>query len=178
MNDSIYPSTAPEIEARRKQVRSLTAGFELDSGTLLGEHALLLRDLRRRTTPVLVLIETRTWPAAELQTLVRFLRSVVLRQVSDEERLPIPSDSTAAPFAELTMDHARLHSLTEHLDRLTVTPCAMPELAALIEELLAPLERHLTDEGAVFGSLTSEWFPHGRRDDPVRGLYLPGRLSN
>src|SRR4051794_37836421 len=111
MSDSMFPPTAPEITARRMQKQSLTGAFEPNARALAGEHALLLRDVRRRTTPVLVLIETGTWPAAELRTLIRFLRSAVLRQVSDEERLPFPDGSTAVPSAELTMDHVRLHSL-------------------------------------------------------------------
>jgi len=155
MTDSSHPSTPPEIAARREQRRSMAAGFEPNARTLAGEHALLLRDVRRRTTPVLVLIETRTWPAAELRTLIGFLRSVVLRQVRDEGRLLFPSDSTAAPFAELTMHHVRLHNLIEHLDQVTANPCALSELTALIEELLITLERHLAAEEAVFGALLS-----------------------
>jgi len=142
--------TTPGIAARSKQRRSLTAGFEPNARTFAGEHALLLRDVRRRTTPLAVLIETGTWPAAELRTLIRFLRSVVLRQIAGEGRLLFPGDSTEAPFAELTMDQVRLHSITEHLDQVSANPCALPELTALIEELLATLERHVAAEEAVF----------------------------
>ena len=137
----------------RNQRRSLAPDHEPDVRTLAGEHALLLRDVRRRTAPVLALLETRTWPAAELRTLIGFLRSVVLRQVSDEERLLFPGDSTAAPFAELSTDHVRLDSLTDQLGQVIANPCALPELTALIEELLTTLERHLADEEAVFAAL-------------------------
>lgn len=171
-------STTSGIAARSKQRRSMTAGFEPNARTFADEHALLLRDVRRRTTPVAVLIETGTWPAAELRTLIRFLRSVVLRQVADEERLLFPDDSTEAPFAELTRDHVRLHSLTEHLDQVSADPCALPELTAHIEELLATLERHLAAEEAVFVAAGNVRVVSPAVDAVVLLDALPGWLFN
>ena len=151
MTGSLYPPTTPEFAGPPKQRRSLTAGFEPNARILAGERALLLRDVRRRTTPVLLLIEIRTWPAAELRTLIRFLRSVVLRQASEEDRLVCPGDSIALS-AELTVDHVRLHSLTDQLGRVAANPCALPELTALVDELLITLERRLITEEAVLGA--------------------------
>jgi|SRR5579875_3029587 len=121
--------------------------------TLAGEHALLMRDVLRRTTPVLALLDIRSWPHAELGTLTVFLRSAVLRQASDEEVLLFPHDATAAPFAELSADHVRLHTLTNKLERIHSAPCPPHELRALIGELLTTLQRHLRDEQAVLAAL-------------------------
>lgn len=132
----------------------VTDGFTPDSHTLAGEHALLMRDVLRRVAPVLALIDARAWPNAEVGTLTNFLRTAVLRQASDEEVLLFPADSSQAPFAELSADHVRLHTLTARLDRARVTPCPLPELRALLDDLLAILERHLVDERTVLAALS------------------------
>jgi hypothetical protein len=123
-------------------------------GTLAGEHARLMREVVRRTGPVLALLGTRAWPHAELGTLTTFLRAVVLRQVSDEEVLLYPHDSSAPPFAELSSDHVRLHALTAQLERLHAAPSQSGELRALVDELLATLRRHLAEEQDVLAALT------------------------
>ena len=121
--------------------------------TLAGEHAVLLRDVTRRATPVLALLDARAWPHAELESLIRILGDAVLRQVSDEEALLFPHDATAPPFAELSADHVRLHTLTAHLKRVHLEPCPPPQLRGLIVELLTTLRRHLLDEQAVLAAL-------------------------
>src|SRR3954447_5247817 len=95
--------------------------------TLVGEHALLLQGVHRRVWPVLALIDAGTRPTAELHTLVGFLRASLLRQASDEEVLLFPAGA-ATPFAELTAQHASLHSLTERLAQASVAHCPPPEL--------------------------------------------------
>lgn len=149
------------ITAASNQSRSLASPSELDARTIVGEHALLLRDVRRRTAPVLALAEIYTWPSEELRTLVAFLRTAVLRQVSDEERWLFPGDFATAPFAELSNDHLRLHALTEQLAQAFIQPCELTELVALINELLSTLERHLAEEQAVLAELSGgpEEFP-------------------
>jgi Hemerythrin HHE cation binding domain len=121
--------------------------------TLAGEHAMLLRDVVRRTAPLQAVLDARTWPHAELGALINFLRATVLRQASDEETLLFPHDSSAPPLAELSLDHARLHTLTTKLEAAHAEPCSRGELRALIEELLATLRRHLADEEDVLGAL-------------------------
>jgi hypothetical protein len=116
--------------AARTQKPPPAADLDPDAHAFAGEHALLLRDLGRRTAAVLALAHARTWPAEELHALTRFLRTAVLRQVSDEERLLYPGDNTAAPFAELSTDHLRLHLLTDLHDQVTVKPCVLPQLTA------------------------------------------------
>jgi HPt (histidine-containing phosphotransfer) domain-containing protein len=121
--------------------------------TLAGEHAVLLRDVRRRADAVTALIDAHTWPDAELGTLTAFLRAEVLRQASDEETLLYPGDATTGPFAELSADHALLYTLCARLEDACAEPNSLPELRATIDKLLTTLRRHLTDEQAVLAAL-------------------------
>jgi Hemerythrin HHE cation binding domain len=141
-------------------------------GTLAGEHAALMRDLDRRATPVLTLLEQRAWPHAELGTLTTFLRSAMLRQASDEEVLLFPHDASAPPFVELSADHVRLHTLTAQLERVHADPCPPQELHALIDDLLKTLQRHLRDEQAVFAAL-----PDAPTDIPTAAALAAGEQS-
>lgn len=119
---------------------------------LAAEHTALLRDVLRRTGPVSALLQARIWPDAELRTLVRFLRTFLLRQASDEEALLYRNDSGTA-IAELHDGHARLRALTEQLDQAAATPCTQAELRNLVAELLSALRRHLLAEQAALQSL-------------------------
>lgn len=127
--------------------------LEADRHALAGEHALLLRDLRRRADSVLALIAAQVWPDAELRTLIRFVRTEVLRQASDEEVLLYPS-SAAPPFTELSAEHARLHTLTERLDAAEPATCTLQELGRLVEQLLRVFEHHLLAERAALAIFT------------------------
>ena len=124
--------------------------------TLAGEHARLMRDVARRAAPVLALLDARAWPHDELGTLTTYLRTAVLRQVSDEETHLYPHDASAPPFAELNADHVRLHGLTAQLEQARTEPCSRAQLHALVDELLATLRRHLEDEQAVFAALSTD----------------------
>jgi len=143
----------PTIAANHTLNPSVSS-LECDSEprTLSAEHARLLRDLHRRIDPMQALMQRHVWPDAELRTLTGFLRSVVLRQASDEEVLLFPSGAQP-PITELTAAHARLHLLTEQLDQADATCCPLPRLASLVEQLLAVLETHLLDEQAVLAAL-------------------------
>lgn len=125
----------------------------VDTSTLAGEHALLLREVRERADSVLaLLLQTRSWPHAELDTLTRHLRSSVVRQATAEEVLLYPNGASA-PFAELTTEHVQLYALTERLDQADATSCSSAELRELIEQLLRMLEHHLAQEQAVLAAL-------------------------
>lgn len=131
-----------------------TAPRDIDEAhTLAGEHARLMRDVTRRAAPVLALLEARAWPHAELGALTVLLRSAVLRQVSDEEVHLFPHDASVPPFAELSADHVRLHSLTAQLEKAHAEPCTRTELRVLVNELLDTLRRHLEDEQQVLAAL-------------------------
>src|SRR5215475_14133154 len=100
---------------------------EPDRHALAGEHALLLRDLRRRVDPVLALIAAQVWPHAELRTLIRFVRTDVLRQTTDEEVLLYPNGA-APPFAELSAEQcapARTHRPPRAGRRRRLLPCGV-----------------------------------------------------
>jgi hypothetical protein len=142
--------SAPTVTSIPGDVDSL----EIRTGpdTLAGEHERLLRDVRRRAEPVLALVAARAWPEAELRTLTNFLRSVVLRQASDEEVALFPGGA-AAPFAELSAEHARLHELTAELDRADPKSCPLPDLGRLVDRLVRVLERHLAQERALLAAL-------------------------
>ena len=143
-------TTAPPTTRRtRRAVGDDTA----PPGALAGEHALLMRDVTRRATPVLALLETRAWPYAETGTLTGFLRKAVLRRAADEEARLYPRDVTAPPFAELSADHVRLHDLTARLERVNADPGPRQDMRALVEDLLTTLRRHLRDEQRVFAAL-------------------------
>lgn len=142
------PTSTMKISSGRRSVGEL----DPDRRTLAGEHAVLLRDVGRRVSPVLALADAGRWPAAELDTLVRFLRRAVLRQASDEEVVLYPHRS-AAPFAELSADHVRLHALTDRLEAAVAQPRPLPEVRGLLEELLAVLERHLRDEQEILAAM-------------------------
>lgn len=125
---------------------------EPDGLTLIGEHALLLQGVHRRVWPVLALIDTGTWPTAELHTLVAFLRTSLLRQASDEEASLFPC-AAATPFAELTAQHARLHALTERLAQTDLRHCPLSQLRSVVAELTNVLARHLATEHALLHRL-------------------------
>lgn len=128
------------------------AGPDAGRSTLLGEHAILLRDLHRRVQPMVSLMHRHVWPDAELRTLARFLRTVVLRQASDEEVLLFPSGADA-PLMELTATHARLHLLTDRLDQADASSCPLAQLESLVDELVTVFEAHLRDEQAILAAL-------------------------
>ncbi|HEY5335982.1 MAG TPA: hemerythrin domain-containing protein [Mycobacteriales bacterium] len=133
---------------------------------LAGQHAVLLRNVARRVHPIVALLEARVWPHAELETLTRFLRTSVLRQVSDEETLLYPADASAPPFAELTTDHVRLHTLNARLEAALVVPCNPVELRGLLGDLVETLERHLRAEQDVLAAL------HWSDADPDRPVVI------
>lgn len=124
-----------------------------DPHTLAGEHARLMRDVARRAAPVLALLDARAWPHAEIGTLTAFLRSAVLRQMSDEEVLLYPHDSSTPPFAELSAEHVLLHSQIAELEKVYAAPGSQAELRAVLDELLDTLRRHLDSEHAVLSAL-------------------------
>jgi hypothetical protein len=138
---------------------------------LAGEHARLMRDVTRRVAPIAALLDVRAWPHAELGALTNFLRRVVLQQVSDEEAHLYPHDASAPPFAELSADHVRLHSLTAQLEKVHTAPCSRARLVALIDELLATLRRHLEDEQKLLAAL-----PDTEREVPSADVAVVQRL--
>jgi len=119
--------------------------------SLSDEHGLLLRQVAARAEELLAVTCGGGWPGRELDDLLAYLREEVLRQAYDEERLLFPSHASSPALERLGRDHTVLHLLT---DTLAATasgrgPQVPAELAAPIEDLLAHLERHLSDEEAL-----------------------------
>lgn len=123
-----------------------------DHRTLVDEHALLLQGVQRRVWPILALIEAGSWPTAELNTLVRFLRESLLRQLSDEEVLLFPGGA-GTPVAELRAQHARLFALTQRLANANAAHCDRAELRRMVVELANLLARHLATEQALLARM-------------------------
>jgi Hemerythrin HHE cation binding domain len=137
--------------------------------TLADEHSLLLRDVQRLTARVLERLLEHASPAAELQTLVRYLRTTLLRHTSDEEVLLFPRGASL-PFAELSADHVRFYSLTEQLAAYDWY-CSPTQLRELVEDLVATLERHQHLERALLAAL-----PGAPKDTPgVASLAIDAR---
>lgn len=121
--------------------------------TLAAEHTELMRDVRRRVAPAMALLDARTWPRAELVTLLTHVRTAVLGQLTAEEELLYPAGVTIAPLAELSADHVKLHRLAERLAAVIEVPCGFAELRHLLVELVATLGQHLLEEEAVLAAL-------------------------
>src|SRR5262249_45118220 len=91
-------------------------------------------------------------PHAEVRTLIRFVRTDVLRQTTDEEVLLYPNGA-APPFAEFSAEHARLHALTDRLALADAAACSLVELGRLITRLVQLFEHHLVAEQAALAKL-------------------------
>lgn len=126
--------------------------FEPESRTLTAEHRRLRRDLFRRADPVRALIAAHVWPDAELASLIRFVRTEVLRQASDEEVLLYPNGA-AGPFSELSAEHGHLLGLTDRLERADPASYSLSELGRLVDDLLVVFEHHLHAEEAALSAL-------------------------
>lgn len=137
------------------RTRPFQTKLDHTTATLAEEHATLLRGVQCRAAAVDALIGAHAWPHSELATLTGFLRTALLRQVSDEEHLLYPHDATAAPFAELSSAHAQLYELTERLEGLRQRPAPLRQLRELLDELLSTLRKHLTEEEAVLATLAA-----------------------
>lgn len=123
---------------------------------LARDHEQLLHDVRRHTESVSAVLDSGTWPDAELRALSSYLRNAVLRHASDEEVLLFPRNAELVkPLADLTADHARLDTLTQDLDEVGRTRCAPADLQRRIDALLRLLSRHMGAEQTFLGSLLS-----------------------
>ena len=132
----------------RTQGRSSpVTGVDADVCLLADDHALLLRGVQRRASPVLAPAAARTWPYAELDTLTGFHRTAVLPHATHEEDRLYP-DRVSAPFAQPSARHAHLCALTELLEDADATSCTLSELQRLVDGL----EHHMIEEQAVLAA--------------------------
>jgi len=142
---------------------------------LVGEHALLLRQVAVRAEALLAVAGAGRSPSAELEALAGYLRAEILRQAADEEILLFPARGAPAGLARLAGDHARLRAGIETLEHAAGGVAASPAMiASATRELLRELERHLAEEEAVLaapsgpgsvpattllGRSSHEWYP-------------------
>lgn len=121
--------------------------------TLADEHMLLLCQVTARAEELLTAAANGRWPAAELASLAGYLRTELLRQLSDEEVLLFPaSDAPAA--SRLARDHARLRAGAELLARAAAGEQILSpgQLAAAIRDFIDQLEYHMSAGEKLLGS--------------------------
>ena len=116
--------------------------------TLTDEHALLLEGVTARAEDVLSVVAEDRWPRRRLQALVGYLRSEVVRQATDEERLLFPECPPTSGFARLKRDHVRLRYCVEALAKAAGDEpgWTAARLETTCRDLLAMLKRHLAVE--------------------------------
>ncbi|MGI8448058.1 MAG: hemerythrin domain-containing protein [Streptosporangiaceae bacterium] len=181
-----------------QEVPERQAGRRADSAaggpllTLADEHALLLGQVAVRAGDVLTAIAGDRWPARELQALVGYLRTEMLRQAADQEQL-FPAHQEADGFARLARDHGRLRAGIDVLAQAAEEGTgSRTQLAVVTRDLLAQLESHLAAEerlltaaggpgtapGVTAAGRRHEWYP--LTEGPVIDLDVlpPGQVTD
>jgi len=137
--------------------------------TLADEHRVLWHEIEVRRAEVLRALGGGDWPVPQLVRLVDYLRSELLDQAVNEERLLFPLTSgqrTEPGVAQLLEDHVDLRDATNALAGLATAPDDARDparIVAVLDDLDEVLERHLDAEEA-FLSATGGWgITSGRR---------------
>lgn len=139
---------------------SQAAAEALPVQLLTEEHALLLQEVDGRVQRILDVLGRGSWPDADIEMLLAYLRHVVLDQAAHEEGLLYPlarNGAADARLQRLSEDHAHLRDLTVGLaEALAVSADARnPEqLASTLLELTSALEDHLREEVEVLRPVT------------------------
>ncbi|MEV4078283.1 hemerythrin domain-containing protein [Nonomuraea fuscirosea] len=142
--------------------------------TLTTEHAHLLTQITDRARGVLQIASQNRWPSRELTALARYLRTELIRQLTDEERLLFPAHEATPELSRLARDHARLRACVDIIaaaarGRGTRSPA---QIATTVRDLLTQLHNHLTTEQttltapgrptistAALGACPHRWYP-------------------
>lgn len=166
--------------------RDADNGDSPSAKSLAGEHAVLRREITRRTEPLLRAADAGQWPEQELRSFVDYLQLEVLRQISDEEwQVYRAARHSGEPFAQLRSQHLELRLSIDELTAAAVAPArgAPADLAARVRDLVSQIESHIAAEEQVLtgaapsmsslGSQPHEWYP--LTEGPVIDLdRLPG----
>jgi hemerythrin-like domain-containing protein/uncharacterized protein (DUF2249 family) len=137
--------------------------------TLVDEHSMLWHEIEVRREDVLLALGAGDWPLPQLTRLVDYLRSELLDQAVNEERLlfPLTAGTLSRPtFAQLLEDHVALRDATNALADLATLPGDAREPAQvvdLLDHLYEVLDRHLTAEEAVLSGTGGWGVTAGRR---------------
>ena len=136
---------------------------------LADEHGQLLRQVTVRAEDLMAAAAGGRWPAPELAALVGYLRSEILRQVTDEEILLFPAYGGTRERGQLAYDHARLRAGVEVLELAAGNGGRSPAmLASAVTDLLRQLEAHLAAEETILAA-------PGRRDSAPATTALGAR---
>ncbi len=136
---------------------------------LADEHGQLLRQVTARAEDLMAAAAGGRWPAPELEALVGYLRSEILRQVTDEEILLFPAYGAPRERGQLVHDHARLRAGVEMLELAAANGGRSPAmLASAVTDLLQQLEAHLAAEETILAA-------SGRRGDAPATTTLGAR---
>ena len=103
----------------------------------------LIRDLRRRVTPVRTAAAAHIWPAAELDTLVRFLRESVLPEISAERQRALCGHRA---FSDVGGTNKTLLDLYGRTCALIQTGRSDPDALAAVVELTEQLLKDLDSD--------------------------------
>lgn len=117
---------------------------------LTDEHALLLGQVAARAEDVVAVAARDRWPRRQLQALLDYVRAEVLQQVADEERLLFPARQGPG-FARLRHEHMRVRRVADALAEAAHDEAGWTtsRLAAVSQDLVTTLERHLAAEDAL-----------------------------
>jgi uncharacterized protein (DUF2249 family)/hemerythrin-like domain-containing protein len=145
------PSGPDEVEDPQAQGAS--------RASLQAEHAVLLREVRRRAESVISMADEGRWPERELRELLNYLHLEILRQVVEEEWLLFRLIRHASDeLARMRREHLELRLAIEELDQAAATagdPRGLSplQLSAITRDLLTQLEAHFAaeDELAISG---------------------------
>jgi hemerythrin HHE cation binding domain-containing protein len=136
--------------------------------TLVDEHRVLWHEIEVRRGEVLLALGDGEWPAAQLVRLVDYLRSELLDQAVNEERLlfPLTSGTQTDPgVGQLLEDHIDLRDATNALAGMATLPPDARDPAHVVsqlDDLCEVLDRHLAAE-EKFLSGGSDWGVTARR---------------
>ncbi|HET9973424.1 MAG TPA: hemerythrin domain-containing protein [Streptosporangiaceae bacterium] len=130
---------------------------------LTEEHGQLLRQVAVRADELMAAVRADRWPARELEALLGYLHTEIVRQTVDEETLLFPVRDDVSGLGRLARDHARLRADVEALDLMAADGGgSLAMLATAVRDLLSQLESHLAAEEAILGAAGG-----GRRDVPA-----------
>lgn len=116
--------------------------------TLIAEHRALWEQAAARGDQVLSAAAQGRWPQAELERLLGYLRSEMLRQATAEEWRLFPELEATAELDRLVRDHVRLRAAVDRLEQAaggqeTRSPASV---AVVVRDVLAVLKDHLGAE--------------------------------
>lgn len=120
---------------------------------LTEEHGHLLQQVGVRAEELMAAVRADRWPARELEALLGYLRTEIIRQTVDEETLLFPARDDAPGLGRLARDHNRLRAGVGALELMARDGGgSLGMLAMTVRDLLSQFEFHLAAEEAILGA--------------------------